>query len=715
LLSWLVAPILIVVAGLAVWLNHFESTFQDNDFHVIVNNRAIREIANIPQFFTRPLLYADKPEFVEYRPLAEASFAFDYWIVNPVNASVYNVDSFGWFLLGVLVFGLLAGLIPDSNRWAASAAAGLFAFHPLVCETVNYASRRGDIMGLAALGAGLAFWVVWPRHLPKEIMHWEGVPKTEWDDFKRRWSPALNARYRAFVTAPLHLYMIPVIFGLFADPAVAVFPLVMLAWILLFDNGPKRQRPWKRVLPSAVVCGGFWIAQFAVTAKYGAGFRLPAVSYLLVQPWVTVRYIFTFLLPVHLTAGSDLPGFPDAGLAFVLLGFAGLAGLIVLAIGLGRGTEWRAVSFGLWWYLICSLPAIAIPQRPAEANYRMFLALPGLALALSSVGWTLYRRREAAGISGARLNLLAGIVGTAVLLPCCWLTFERNKVWSSQQAFWEDVTEKSPNNGRAFAELASVFIADGQRDRGLAALNRAVKLVSGDGPEEVMLGRAFDLLNADRQAEDHFKKAIAADPGYASAWSAYSQWLVVRQRLDEAHKDADRAIQISPWNTEAWHTILEYYSQTIDWENLIKASQTLLNHDPTDEEGKISLSVGKSAFEEVQQAELRAKQGAGVDDFLRLSVDYYKTRRYADSIKACENALRVHPGLAEAYSNEAAAYYALGNIDEAIRALRETVRLRPDMEVAKQNLAILLQQENGKLQQENGKVNPSESKSPSTP
>jgi tetratricopeptide (TPR) repeat protein len=689
LLLLLLAPILIVLAGLAVWSNHFESTFQDDDFHVIVNNRALRDLGNIPKFFGRPLLYADKPEYVEYRPLAETSFAFDYWLASPINPGVYSIDSFAWFLLAVLTVGLLAGAIPGVNRWVAFFATAVFAFHPLAGEAVNYSSRRGDLMGTAALAAGLAFWIVWPRRLPKEIMHWEGVPKTEWDDFKRRWSPRLNAWYRSFINAPLHLYLIPIAIGLFADPGVAVFPLLLLAYIFLFDNGPKRRNPWMRVLPSAILCGGFAAAQLAITWKYAAGYRLPLSVYWISQPWVALRYLWSFVFPIRLVAVSDLH--PLSLLSpLALVGIAGFAGLIALALRLGRRSEWRGVSFGLWWFLIALLPTQLIPQRQVEADYRVFMALPGLAIALGFAGLFLYRRMEAGGASRLRVNATWAAIAAAVVISCCAITFQRNKVWSSQEEFWSDVTSKEPGNGRAFAELGSVLIAAGQFDRGVADLKKAAGLIDRDAPDEIRLAHAFDMLNRDPEAEEEYKKAIADGPEYSSAWSAYSQWLIQHQKLPDALQAAQRAVKISPWNIEAQHTLLDYYSQTIDWEKLLQAAHTLLLHDPTDEDAHRSLSVAESAFEEVKAAERKAKQEPTVDDFLALSVQYYKTRRFEDSIKACQQALQIRPDTAEAFSNEAASFYALGRVDDAIHALREAIRLRPDFNVAKQNLAFLM-------------------------
>ena len=161
------------LAGLAVWSGHFGATFQDDDSHIILNNRALQDFGNIPHFFTTPLLYADKPEMAEYRPLALLSLALDYGVAKPVQAGIFQADSFIWFLLGALLFAAICLLIPGGGRTLALLALALFGLHPLVGEALNYASRRGDLIGAACLLAGLTIWILVPRRLPAEILHWD--------------------------------------------------------------------------------------------------------------------------------------------------------------------------------------------------------------------------------------------------------------------------------------------------------------------------------------------------------------------------------------------------------------------------------------------------------------------------------------------------------------------------------------------------------------
>jgi hypothetical protein len=306
-----------------VWSAHFDSAFQDDDIHTIVKNRAIQDPANIPHFFTRPLLFADQPEYAQYRPLALLSLAGDYALAGGANARIFAVDSFAWFLLETLLFLCVCRLLFGANWYLCGFAVALFLFHPVTGETLNYASHRGDILGSVGLLAALAFRITWPTRMPATIMSWQGVPKTDWDDRRRRWTPKVNAAYKRLLGAPPIPDLLLLLFALPADPDVAVYPLILLAYISMFDNGPGRKAPWRRVLPAAIVCISFEAAQLSLTWKYGTGYRMPALSYWFTQPWVVVRYIGDFLVPVRLTPDSGLAVFEHFWSPLAMAGYAG--------------------------------------------------------------------------------------------------------------------------------------------------------------------------------------------------------------------------------------------------------------------------------------------------------------------------------------------------------------------------------------------------------
>jgi len=68
-----------------------------------------------------------------------------------------------------------------------------------------------------------------------------------------------------------------------------------------------------------------------------------------------------------------------------------------------------------------------------------------------------------------------------------------------------------------------------------------------------------------------------------------------------------------------------------------------------------------------------------------------ETVRAADATTA-EASLELAPGSAEAYNNIAAAYNSMERWDDGIQAAKEATRLKPDFELARNNLLYALGQ-----------------------
>ena len=80
------------------------------------------------------------------------------------------------------------------------------------------------------------------------------------------------------------------------------------------------------------------------------------------------------------------------------------------------------------------------------------------------------------------------------------------------------------------------------------------------------------------------------------------------------------------------------------------------------------------------------------DAWLGLSLSYYQQQRYMESIGAAQTAVNLRPGFAEAYTNIGAAYSALHLWDLAIQSAQQALTLKPEVTLAKNNLAWALEQ-----------------------
>ena len=70
--------VLLLVALVAAYANHFHNSFHFDDAHTIENNAAIRELRNIPMFFRDATTFSSLPSNQSYRPLVSTLLAIDY-------------------------------------------------------------------------------------------------------------------------------------------------------------------------------------------------------------------------------------------------------------------------------------------------------------------------------------------------------------------------------------------------------------------------------------------------------------------------------------------------------------------------------------------------------------------------------------------------------------------------------------------------------------
>ena len=670
---------------LGVWLNHFQSSFHFDDTHTVVENLAIRELRNIPSFFTTPRTSADRREFVEYRPLLTTTFAFDYHVANSAVAQVFQIDTFFWFLLQVAVTALLFALIPGVRRSVAILAAALFALHPLTTGTVNYISRRGSIMGGAAIAAGMVIWIFYPRMLPARIIYFDGVPKVPWDEFRRKYSPRINGWYQRLIHLPICLYLFPVVLGLLSDPATASFAPILFVFMLLFD----RERITQRILPALILCGSYWVTYVALSWRLSTGVRQPAFSYLPTQPLVMARAFLKFFVPLHSGVVSDLTAVDHFWSPPALLGYAAVAVIVFAALEAAKREKWRGVSFGLWWFLIAIAADSIVPRHAVESLDRGYIAYAGLALAAGQTLWLVKEELRERYAAKTMITVAAGALALIAFALCGYRTYERNTVWASESALWEDATFSSPRSAIAFVRYAGALQATGDTADAHQSLSTAAALMPDDASDEVELARAFDATNKEPQAEEFFKRAINSGLRYSPAFSFYAQWLAIHQRLPEAFSLATRAVEMNPWDMDARHVLVDIYTQGNNWKEVMSVATESLKFDPADQPAQHARDLAQSVFDRLTTAEKTASRSNDVNDLLKLSAAYYENKRFEDSISACNKALALQPNLVEAYSNKAAAEFALGRLDDASASLTQALRIQPDFALAKHNLDFL--------------------------
>lgn len=688
---WLIlAPVLILVAvgWIVAWSNHFQSGFHFDDIPTIVANEPMHHLSSIPRFFVNPRISSAEKDSATYQPLLSSWFAFDYWLSGP-NPFTFQLENWLWLAAVLLMLFLLFRAIPGIDSLAAAFAALLFGLHPVVADTVNYILQRGVIMGTFGVTAGLLIFIYWPWRLPQTMpLKLKRVPEHGLDEYLRKNYDRLEQTYLKIIHAPIGLYLWPVVPALLAWPGAAVFAPILLAYILLFET----RRTARHAIPAAVVCIGYWIFQFLFTWNLGQFRRSPAANYWFTEPWVAMRYLGRFFVPIHLSVDTGLGAFAHFWDPLAIAGYAGLAALVALALWTARVGKWRAVSFGLWWFLAALLPDAVAPHRVVEANWRMFLPMAGLALSLAGGISMALRSLPRPNPEEPRSFLpfsIAGTLAIALLAVLGWATWERSAVWQSELTLWRDATVNSPGNGRAWMRYG-LARQSSEPAAAFADIRRAAVVTPNDPLIEVTLANAFERRSEVSQAENQFRRALADGQSWSPAYSAYGQWLLRQTRNQEARQMSLKAVALDPYDMVARRALMDIMAQEHQWDKLKQFADNTVGILPDDPDAQRSLEVAQTGLDHIEKVELRAQDDPTINNYLALSVEYFNTQRYQDCVTAAQEALKVQPNQAEAYANMATCYHALGKLDDTIAALREEVRLNPALPGAKHNLDVEL-------------------------
>lgn len=322
------APALLLLAVVLVWLYSLAGPFQFDDWNVIVEQPAVHSLAAWWQAMPG------------MRPLLKLSYALNW--SGPGSAASFH-------LVNLLIHATNVGLVwrlllrwPQLSREAAGWAALIFALHPVQTEAVTYiAGRSMSLMALFWLAAALA-WLNGRRgvavilfvaalatretawSLPLLLLVWQRAQGLSWAQSVRRLSP---------------LWL-----------ALAIAATLILAL-------PAYQRTLANALATRQPLDNLAL-------------QVDVLAYLLVEPLLLWR-------------NNIDPDLPTAA----RYDFAWWLGLLVIVAWLGLAGRWLsrrpALGLALWWPLLLLLPTNGLIARADPASERhLYLALLGPAVLL---------------------------------------------------------------------------------------------------------------------------------------------------------------------------------------------------------------------------------------------------------------------------------------------------------------------------------------------
>lgn len=633
----LIPGILVLLALVLTYSNHFNNPFQFDDAHTIETNMAIRKL-DVARFFTDATTFSTLPANQSYRPGVTTLNAIDHWLGGKEvpDPFYYHLSIFTSFvLLAFLVYLLALHLFNSArphewNPYLALFAAAFFGLHTANAETVNYIIARTDSFSTFMVVLALVTYIYKPA----------------W----RRW----------------FIYLIPVVIGFTAkEPAVMFAPLLFF-YILLFEQETsitgsftaQRKNLGKAIrasLPAFILSGLLYLVSKKMTPEtwLAGGESLP---YYLSQPFVIVHYFNNFILPVNLSADTDWTGIERIWDDRVLVGTGFIILLFAISIYTSRFRHLRPIAFGILWFFTALLPTSIVPLAEVMNDHRTFFPYIGLFIAAA---WSLgllvikYDNRIA---SQSRVGFTAIAFAVILLGAHAFGTHKRNEVWSSAESLWKDVTVKSPGNARGWMNYGNALMGRAEFNSALECYNKALTIWPAYSYLHINLGILKGAMGMPDDAEQHFRNALDYGPGNPEGYYYYARWLNETGRVNEAQDILARGLVISP--------------QHVSMNQLYAQVQLTAN----------------SAGSKLDQAIIAASQNPTQENYLNLSLEFYLAGKYEKSIEAAQEALKINPSYADAYNNIGAAHAQLKQWNESIAACEKALELKPDFQLAKNNL-----------------------------
>lgn len=663
-----IIALLVLLATTLTYLNHFDNSFQFDDYSVIVNNLNIRSLKNIPLFFLDATTYSAHVPNQAYRPFVSTTLAFDYWVAGGYYPFYFRLPMFMAFLIqGVLMYFIYCHLLSksfskDKVKIIAFLPVAIYLLHPVNAETVNYIISRTDLYSTLFIVCSFFFFTK-------------------------------GGIYRKYF-----IYLIPFIIGLFTKRTTIMLLPILMAYIVLYESNYSLIKFYKiftnkyhrshlkhLLVVTIISIGAYSFIDYMTGSVFDYG--ISRIQYLITQPFVILRYFYLFFLPTGLSADTDWQLLVSIWDPRFIVGSIFIISTLLFALYLSKTRTGKPAAFGIIWFYIALIPtSTVIPLTEVTNDHRMYFPYIGLCLSVVYIAYQIFIMLSNSSIKRQTLNYATMMLIVLILTGLSVGTYCRNKVWDNPETLWRDVSIKSPNNGRGLMNYGLALMNNGHVEEALKMYNRSEKLLPNYSYLHINKGIAFSKLGQNEEAEENFLKAIELEETWPQGYFYYAQFLYEQGKYYSSLHFANESLKKLPSYINSLHLKMRLYSIIGDVKNLTAAAENTLQYHPQDALSKSFLSKRESVKpKDIESDSLILTP----DQLLSLSLDAYNNGQFEQCISLCKKALSINENFPEAYNNICSAYIQLNSYELASKACEKAIELNPNFELAANNLRYI--------------------------
>jgi protein O-mannosyl-transferase len=458
-----------------IYANSLNNDFVFDDKSIILENRLIRSLSNIPRLLIS-----------SYRPFRDVSHALDF--------AVWGENAVGYHLTNIIIHAANTVLVLllvrrfTADLWMAGLAALIFAVHPIQTDAVTYISGRRDILFTLFYLASFHVYL----------------------SYRKSRSPGL------FV-----VFILLWVFSLMSKEMAVSLPAFIFLWNFCDGWSETAGSWWKRLLKTvgstfnrdrwfylpmvlavpayiwyqAVFKGGSILTRGGV--KYwGGSFYTNALLSLRVQAW----YLKQLILPTPIVQYKEAFDISTSLWDWRVLLSIGLLG-VTLAAGFWALGRYKLIAFAIFSYFVLLLPVSQIiPHHELLADHYLYLPMMSFALLAAILIHQVAARSET-------IKRVAYPMAAVVLVVLGVMTVLRNQVWKDDLTLWQTNYQEVPNSIRSASSLAKAC-SSANPARAEELYKRCIEIDPTYSPAYyslAVLSEKMTANNSKREARDYYR------------------------------------------------------------------------------------------------------------------------------------------------------------------------------------------------------------------
>lgn len=257
----------------------------------------------------------------------------------------------------------------------------------------------------------------------------------------------------------------------------------------------------------------------------------------------------------------------------------------------------------------------------------------------------------------------------------------RNKRSDEAIALLKKGLEISPAHSYTRTLLMSIY-ADKYQWKELRQLaEETLKILPGDAGAQYYLELGINGKTKLKQALELAEKNPSPENYLSLSLEYYNEF-----EYDNCILAAEQSLKLKPGYADAYNNIGSAYNQMGKFEEAEKALNKALQINPGYQLAKNNIALSQKRKKIISDFKKNISVQPSEQEYLKLSLFYYYEGMFFQCIEAAEEVLKFNPNSADAYNTICSAYNNLRKWDDAIKACEQAIRIKPDFELAKNNL-----------------------------